>query len=66
MKITKDSIWLYVGPGSGNNIEHKVLMAYEDVIVTWSNPKENPKGCGYSWLGSRADFLKNFQPAQHV
>lgn len=51
---------------------HKVVMRCKNAesntieITTWSVFDKDPNNGGYSWNGTEADFLKNFQPAQLV
>jgi hypothetical protein len=72
MNISENSVWLYTGPAPGKNMPHKVVMRCKNAesntieITTWSVFDKDPNNGGYSWNGTEADFLKNFQPAQLV
>jgi hypothetical protein len=67
MKIKRQSIWLYVGPGDGNNVPHFVLSVEPDEIITWSAyDKNDSNSVGHSWKGTEKEFRSQFVPAEAV
>lgn len=66
--IPINSRWLFVGSdASPRGLRHTVLMADELEVVTWSDriPESifNSGVCGYSWLGTPEQFLRQFKPS---
>ena len=69
MKIPNLSEWLYTGDGPGKNMPHRVIArdAKNKTITTWSIFEDTSiSDPGFSWHGSVDEFLKNFQPTEHV
>lgn len=60
--ITKNSLWLYAGPGDGKGLKHMVLGVEHGNVTTWSEPDRDPENGGYSWRGSADDFIQQFKP----
>ena len=62
--IQPGSLWIYTGIGSGRGLTHKVLEPVDKDIVTWTVVPlpMNDSIAGYSWLGSKQQFLQNFKP----
>jgi hypothetical protein len=52
-------VWVFLGPGPGAGSSHRLVSDGVEV-VTWSLPSPEPDG-GWSWLGSRQDFLRQFR-----
>lgn len=64
MELKINSRWMFVGEGL-TGLRHTIIDLDTDEVVTWSdpvpgNPTQGP--AGFSWLGSRTEFLKNFKP----
>lgn len=62
--IEHGSWWMYVGPGGGSGVKHKVIYLTAGNVITWSQFSPNPEEGGDSWLGPRHIFLTHFMPAQ--
>lgn len=54
---------VYIGPGPGRMVRHRVLESTKDGVVTWSQFKINDlETDGFSWMGDRVTFCKHFRP----
>lgn len=60
MNISPGTHWFYVGPGGGQNVRHVVTSVDAHEVTTWGEGDMSQPG--YSWIGSKEDFLKCFRP----
>lgn len=50
------SIWIYRGSSLGRGLVHQIVFSEPHEIITVSTE--------HSWLGSKDDFIKEFQPVK--
>jgi hypothetical protein len=67
MELKRDTRWLYVGHGDFKGLRHTIIDTDDDEITTWSDPLPGEpisgrSPAGFSWLGPKTEFLKNFKP----
>lgn len=61
--IELNTICRYIGPGDGKMAAHKVIELTTHEVVTWSRYKiEDVDTIGWSWMGSKDLFCKQFRP----
>lgn len=54
---------IYIGPGSGKGLKHRVIESGIETVITWSEYKVGDVLTpGYSWLGPRTLFCEHFRP----
>ena len=52
--IKLHTLWKYIGPGDGENELHRLVFFEPHEVVT--------AGMNRAWLGTKAEFLKQFVP----
>ncbi len=60
MKVNRNW-YLYIGPEPGRGEKHLVILDYDKTIITWSALSSVASG-GWSWMGPRDDFYRQFAP----
>ena len=54
---------VYIGPGEGRLVRHRVVESVKEHVITWSQFKTNEMATdGYSWMGPRDVFCQHFRP----
>lgn len=59
-EVPLKSIWQCIA-GSGAGLNHIVLSISSNKIATWSELDKNPNNGGYSFYGSKEQFLEEFR-----
>lgn len=61
--IEVGKLCMYIGPGNGRMVKHRILESSLKSVVTWSQFKLNDMSePGYSWMGDRHTFCQHFRP----
>lgn len=54
---------IFLGPGDGKGLKHRVIETTMKYVITWSQYKVGDVLTpGYSWMGPRPDFCTHFRP----
>jgi len=56
------SRWIYVGKNGTKNLSHTIIQNGSNLVATWSDPHPKEDQGGDSWLGTPAQFFKEFTP----
>lgn len=63
-EIPPKSWWQYLGPGEAYGHPHMVVLVNNRSVHAWTDFEEDPKKKGYTWVGTREEFIQLFEPLE--
>jgi len=61
--IETGMLCVYIGPGNGKGLRHRVIQSVKEHVITWSQYRVGDVLTpGYSWMGPREAFCEQFRP----